>query len=289
MKTDRQKHDFMFPLSLQIQDQKNLLLNIIRSNGFYFSDLETKIINNQNNSVDIFYIFNLGDRAIIKNINFQGNKIFKDTKLRNVIRSEEGKFWKFITSNKYLDEKRIEFDEFLLTEYYQNKGYYNVNVRNTYAELDKKGNFNLTYNINAGIFYYFNDFKLNLPENYNIEDFEKITNRFPKLQGEKFSIDDFNQILFDIENVATSRLYDFINAKVVEEVVDGNKLNLNFIVSDSKKYYVERINILGNYSTIEEVIRNKLIVDEGDPLNNLLFNKSINEIKSLNIFKNFNS
>ena len=94
--------------------QKNLLLNVVRSNGFYFSDLKTKIINNQNNSVDIIYDFNLGDRAIIKNINFQGNKIFKDSKLRNIINSTEGKFWKFLTSNKYLDEGRIKFDEKIL-------------------------------------------------------------------------------------------------------------------------------------------------------------------------------
>ena len=70
-----------------------------------------------------------------------------------------------------------------------------------------------------------------------------------------------------------------------ENIIENDKLSLNFNVSDSQKFYVERINILGNYTTIEEVIRNKLIVDEGDPLNNLLFNKSINNIKSLNIFK----
>ena len=62
----------------------------------------------------LLYNFNLGDRAIIKKINFQGNKIFKDSKLRNVIKSEEGKFWKFITSDKYLDERKIKNDENLL-------------------------------------------------------------------------------------------------------------------------------------------------------------------------------
>ena len=67
--------------------------------------------------------------------------------------------------------------------------------------------------------------------------------------------------------------------------MENNKLNLTFNIKDSEKFYVERINIFGNYQTFEEVIRNKLIVDEGDPLNNLLFNKSIDEIKSLRIFK----
>ena len=110
-------------LKNQIRDQKNLLLNIVRSIGFYFSEIETQVIDNQNNSVDILYNFNLGNRAIIKKINFQGNKIFRDSKLRNVIKSEEGKFWKFITSNKYLNERNILNDEILLKNYYQNKGF----------------------------------------------------------------------------------------------------------------------------------------------------------------------
>ena len=104
-------------LKTNVNDQKNLLLNIIRSGGFYFADVEVKIINNKNNSVDIKYDFNLGDRAIIKNINFQGNKIFKDSKLRNIIMSEEGKFWKFITSDKYLDERKVKIDENLLSNF----------------------------------------------------------------------------------------------------------------------------------------------------------------------------
>ena len=68
-----------------------------------------------------------------------------------------------------------------------------------------------------------------------------------------------------------------------------NKINFEFKVIDSQKYYVERINIIGNFQTIEEVIRNRFIVDEGDPLNELLFNKSIDRVKSLGIFKKVDS
>ena len=80
-------------------------------------------------------------------------------------------------------------------------------------------------------------------------------------------------------------MYDFINAEVQETIVNENKINFEFKIIDSKKFYVERINILGNFNTIEEVIRNRLIVDEGDPFNELLFNKSVNKIRSLGIFK----
>jgi outer membrane protein insertion porin family len=270
-----------------LQNDINLIKNVLKSMGYYFVKIKPSITTEETlNTARIIIDIDQGPKAKIKQISFIGDKKIKDKKLLDVIASEEHRFWKFISRNVYLDQSRLNLDKRLIENYYKNLGYYNVNVLNTYAELDKKGNFNLTYNISAGNFYYFNDFKLNLPENYNKEDFEKIINRFPKLQGKKFSIDDFNQILFDIENVATSRLYDFINAEVVEEVVDDDKLNFSFNVSDSTKHYVERINILGNYTTIEEVIRNKLIVDEGDPLNRILYNKSIDNIRALGIFKN---
>ncbi|MDC3036576.1 outer membrane protein assembly factor BamA, partial [Candidatus Pelagibacter sp.] len=87
------------------------------------------------------------------------------------------------------------------------------------------------------------------------------------------------------DNVASFKLYDFIDANVSKEIISNDKINFNFKIVDSEKFYVEKINILGNFTTIEEVIRHKLIVDEGDPLNSLLFNKSIDNVKSMRIFK----
>ena len=64
-----------------------------------------------------------------------------------------------------------------------------------------------------------------------------------------------------------------------------DKIDFDINISESEKFYIEKININGNFNTLEEVIRNNLIVDEGDPFNEILFNKSINNIKSLGIFK----
>ena len=74
-----------------------ILNNIVRAYGYYFAEIDSKIETNQNNTVNIIYNFNLGKIAKIKKISFIGNKIFKDSKLRNVIVSEETKFWKFLT------------------------------------------------------------------------------------------------------------------------------------------------------------------------------------------------
>ena len=125
-----------------------------------------------------------------------------------------------------------------------------------------------------------------MPEDYKKKDFAKIEKIFKKLKTKKYSLDRINLILEEIDKIASLKLYDFINADIQENIVDGDKLNINFtVLLILKNYYVERINILGNFQTIEEVVRNKLIVDEGDPLNELLFNKSVGRIKSLGIFK----
>ena len=270
-----------------LQNDVNLIKNILKSNGYYFVEVSPSIIKDDKlNTIRLKINIDQGPRAKIKDISFIGDKKIKDKKLLEIIASEEHKFWKFISSNVYLDQARLNLDKRLIEIYYKNLGYYNVKVLSSFAELSADGNFNLVYNIDAGDFHYFNDLKLNLPSDYDVKDFEKIQNYFTQLKGQLYSVDAFNTILSDIENIASSRLYDFIDAKVDENIVENNKLNFIFNVSDSTKYYVERVNIIGNYTTIEEVIRNKLIVDEGDPLNKILYNKSIDNIKSLNIFKN---
>ena len=269
-----------------LQKDLTLIRNILKTNGFYFVKVTPSISRNDElNSVRLVIDIDEGPKARIKNISFIGDKKIKDKKLLEIIASEEHKFWKFISNNVYLNQSRINLDKRLIINYYKNLGYYNIDVLSSFAEFNKEGDFNLIFNINAGDLHYFNDLKLDLPTDYNALDFEKIEKTFLKLKGKKYSINDFNKILSDIEKIASLRLYDFIDAKVEEEITNENKINFTFKVSDSTKYYIERINILGNYTTIEEVIRNKFVVDEGDPLNTLLYNKSLEEIRSLKIFK----
>ncbi len=272
-------------LENNIKDQKNLLINVIRSNGFYFSELKTKIIDNQNNSVNIIYDFNLGNRAIIKSINFQGNKIFKDSKLRNIIKSEEGKFWKFITSNKYLDEARIKYDENLLKIYYQNKGYYNVNVKSSYAKSINNKFFELNFNINSGNKYFFNNVSFDLNDNFDKANFKIIEKKINKIKNKKYSKKNLDEIIDEIYQIALQREFVFLDVKYDLKIVEKNKINVKIAFQDLEKLFVKRVNVFGNFITDEKVVRNSLIVDEGDAYNQTLFDKSINNIKSKGIFK----
>ena len=271
---------------IQLEKDVDTIKNTLKVNGFYFAEVNPSIIRNDElNSIRLNIDIKQGKKAKIKEIQFIGNKKIKDKRLLEVIASEEHKFWKFVSRKVYLNKTLIDLDKRLLENYYKNQGYYKVKVLNSFAELNDEDSFKLIFNVEAGKKFFFNDFKLTLPEDYNESDFLKVEKIFKKLKNKNFSLDDVSLILTQIDRIASLRLYDFITANITETVVDGNKINFDFEIIDSQKFYVEKINILGNFQTIEEVIRNRLIVDEGDPLNELLFNKSIDRIKSLGIFK----
>ena len=263
----------------------SLIQNILKTSGYYFSNItSSKNLNKELNSIDLKIDIQLGEKAKIKKIVFLGDKVFKDKRLKEVITSEEHKFWKFISSNVYINEELINLDKRLLTNYFKDNGYFNVLVENSFVEFDKNSNFNLIFKITSGEKYFFNNFSLNIPSNYDTNTFKSVEKKFTKLKGEVYSLSKVNALLKDIDKIALTKQYEFINASIAEKI-DKNKIDFEINISESEKIYVEKINISGNYSTLEEVIRNNLIVDEGDPLNEILFNRSINNLKSLGIFK----
>ena len=287
-KITKKKEKYPFEESV-ILNQKNLILNMVKKQGFYLSTVVVEKVENENNTIDIVYNFDLGKKAEISKINFTGNKIFRESKLKNIILSEETKPWKFVTKNKFIDSDRISLDENLLSNFFKNKGYYDIKIKSTFAKLEQKNLFNLNFNIDPGEKYYFNNLDLIISNDYKKENFSKINDLLINLKGQKYSLNKIEKIINEIDKIALQKEFVFINAKYEEKVIDKNKINLKIYFEDDKKSYVDRINIFGNFITEEKVIRNSLIVDEGDPFNKIFFNKSINNIKSKNIFKSVNT
>ena len=262
--------------------------NALSRSGYYFATVDVKIRENNNDTLDLIYNIDTGEKALIKNIKFTGDKFYKDRKLRNVIVSEENKFWKFISNKKYLDVNRIELDKRLLKNFYLNKGFYDVEIESSSAVFSDNF-FELIYNVNSGKKYFINDAKLNIPIDYKAKDFKQVKDSIIGLKGEKYSLNKINRVIKEIDNISVARLYDFIDATIEINKVEADKLNLVFTVIESEKFFVKKIDIFGNNITEEKVIRNQLEVDEGDPFNNLLHAKSINNIKALRIFKDVKS
>lgn len=261
--------------------------SIMKRSGYYFVSVDLNVIEADNSSVILSYQIDLGKKAKIRKINFIGKKIFKNRKLRNVIVSEEYKPWKFLTSKKFLNEDRIQLDRRLLKNYFLNRGYFNVKISTSFVEYLSDNEFDLTYSIDAGEKIFFNDLSLNLSDEYNKEEFLEVEKYLKKIKGNHYSLTSIEKISKLIENITVRKQLEFLSVSIDEDKIENDKLNITFYLKqDQQKFYVNRINILGNDITEESVIRNQLLVDEGDPYNKLLFNKSINYIQALNIFAN---
>ena len=261
-----------------IKNDLNTMLNIFKQAGFYFVNIDARIEENNNNTVNIIYNIDRGEKATISEIKFIGDKKYKNRKLNSIITSEESKFWKLISKGKYLNIERINLDKRLLKNFYLNKGFYEVEINDAYSKILNNKDFILTFNINAGKKYKFGDLELNLPSDFDINKFKKLNKIFQNLKGETYNLRKIEKIIEEIENIALLENYEFINAKVLE-TINKDKIDFIFDVQESQKFYVEKINIFGNNITTEEFIRDNLVVDEGDPFNKILQQKSVNNFK----------
>ncbi len=267
-------------LENDIKSIKSFLKNL----GYYFSKIEISKEELKDNKINLTYNISLGEKAKIQKISFIGDKIFKDKKLKSIILSEEYKPWKFLSGKKYLNESMINYDEKLLKNFYLNKGYYNVLINSSFAKMTNDQEFELIFNIEANPKLFFGDLKIDLPNDFTRSNYQEVEKFFAKLKNEPYSINRIENILEKIEIITVNEQYESIKATVNENIV-SNKININFKIEETEKFFIERINIFGNNVTRESVIRNQIEIDEGDPFNQILYAKSLNNIKSLNFFE----
>ena len=133
--------------------------------------------------------------------------------------------------------------------------------------------------------YFFGKLDLDLPTDFDKSNYEQVEKFFNELENEPYSLNRVEDILEKIETITINEQYESIKA-TINENIDSNKLNITFKIEETEKSFVEKINIFGNNITRESVIRNQIEIDEGDPFNQILYVKSINNIKSLNFFEN---
>jgi len=270
-------------VSNNIKHDINQIKSFYRQLGFYFVKIDAEIEKLEKNRVNILYSIDTGEKAKISKIYFLGDKKFRDKKLRDIIVSEENKFWKFISRNVYLNQERIELDKRLLINYYKNKGYYEVNLTTSNVEYSEGEGFVLTYSIDAGKRYKFKKIFADVSEALDSSAFFSLEPEFNKLVGAYYSQLKLNNLLEKIDKLSEQKELQFINHSILE-TLDGSGVEVKINIFEGKKFIIEKINIAGNTVTNDSVIRGELLVDEGDPYSELLVAKSINKIKARNIF-----
>ena len=199
--------------------------------------------------------------------------------IKDITASEEHKFWKILSKNTKFNQNLINLDLRLLENYYKSIGYYNVKVVSQTANLKEDGNIDLIYSIDAGDRFIINKIITNPDPVLDKAIFIPLKEKFKKLWI-LLSIH-CKKLLEDIDELIAKNNLQFIEHNV-EEIV-SKEITIKFNIFEGEKVLVERINILGNNVTNENVIRSELLLDEGDPYK-FSNRKSIAKIKSRNIF-----
>jgi len=261
----------------------NLLKKAYASIGFNFIEVEAKIEKFEGNRVNLVYFLDKKNKTNIAKINFIGDKKIKDKRLRDIIVSEENKFWKVLSKNTYLNNSNIELDKRLLINYYKSLGYYDVQVLSSNAEVSQENLTNLTYSINAGTRYRVNKISTNVSEVLDKNSFVGLQDSFKKIIGKYYSPFTVKKLLTELDLLIVEKDLQFIEHSV-NEILEGETIEIKINIFEGQKELVERVDIVGNVVTDETVIRSELLLDEGDPFNNLKLDQSIAKLKSRNLF-----
>lgn len=260
----------------------NIIKRAYAGLGFNFVEVETKYEEFSENRINLIINIKKGQKTKIHQISFIGDKKIRDRRLRDVIASEEHKFWKFISKNVYYSESNVELDKRLLKNYFKSEGYYDVQVISSNAVVsgDKTS---LIYNINAGTRYKITKVFTDIDPVFNKSVFLPLEKDFKKAVGQYYSPFAVKKLLESLDELITNADLQFVEHSV-NEIIEDESIKIKINIFEGTKSLVERINIRGNTITNENVIRSSLTIDEGDPFNNLKLDKSVSELKSRDIF-----
>ena len=276
----KEKESFIESL---LTDDINMIKKIYASIGFNFIKIESKKEIFSNNRINLIYFLEKGKKTYIGRINFIGDKKIKEKRLRDIVVSEEHKIWKFLSKNTFLNYSNIELDKRLLTNYYKSLGYYDVQVLSSNAEISKEDSTILTYSINAGTRYRVTKISTNVSDVFDKNIFLPLKKNFNKVIGKYYSPFTVKKLLDELDILIADNDLQFVEHSV-NEIIENNTIEVKINVYEGKKNLVEKINILGNSVTEEAVIRAELLLDEGDPFNNLKLDQTIAKLKARGIF-----
>ena len=255
------------------------------SEGYYEVSILPEVIKIESNQVNL--IINVDKKGIskIKNIYFIGNKFFSSSQLLDAISSSEDGWWKLFSSSA-LSEQRIELDKQLLKDFYKLKGFYDVQIESAFVNSDKNNNYSLTFSINSGKKYKFGEFDVKIVDPlFKDNDINEIKNISIKLLDNAiYSTATINKLNKHITNYLESKKYNNFDLNIQEIKKNDDYINVLLQINEQPKILVSKINIQGNSITEEKVIRDAMLLTEGDNLNISKIKKSVDNIKSKQLF-----
>ncbi|HEY0163917.1 MAG TPA: outer membrane protein assembly factor BamA, partial [Sphingomicrobium sp.] len=256
-----------------------------RRQGRFAATVEPKIVELDQNRVDLIFEIQEGPRSKVRQINILGNEKFADEQLRGEMATRQSRLLNILSGNTSYDPDRLAFDQQKLRQFYLIQGYADFRVVSAVAELTPdKRDFIITYVVEEGERYKFGDVKVDS----QIRDLnsEALQRTLPMKTGDWFNAKLNEDTVTSLTETAGLFGYAFADVNPrIERSKENLTMSVTFVVEDAPRVYVERIDINGNTVTRDKVIRREFRLVEGDPFNSIGVKRSRDRIQSLGYFQ----
>jgi outer membrane protein insertion porin family len=268
----------------KVQLDTRRILDLYRRQGRYSATAEPKIIQRDQNRVDIVFEINEGPKAKVEQIDFVGNQVFSSSDLRRAVRTEETAWYKFFSSNDTYDTDRMQFDQELLRRFYVGQGYADFQVKSAVAELSPaRDAFNVVFTIEEGAQYTFGT--ASVQSKLQGVDGESLQTQVQMRQGDIYDAGLVESTVDAIVKALGDRGYAFVDVQPeFNRNPQTRTIDITFTVNESPKVYVERIDIKGNSRTLDSVVRREFRLAEGDPYNTSKLARTEQRLTNLGYF-----
>lgn len=269
----------------KVQNDVSRLLELYRRSGRFAATVEPKVIQLDQNRVDLVFEINEGPMTRVTQINFIGNDVFSDSDLRGEISTKESAWWRFLASGDQYDQDRVEYDKELLRRFYLRNGYVDFSVISAVAELTPdRQEFFITFTVEEGERYKVGD--INFETNLETLDIDELRQQLTFETGDWYDASEIDNSIDLMLSTLQDQQFAFADVRPrSERNEEENTVNLTFDVQEGSRVFVERIDISGNVRTIDEVIRRELELIEGDPFNRTQLERSERALNNLNYFE----
>lgn len=268
----------------KVQDDVERQIEIYRRSGRFAVRIEPKVIQLPQNRVDLIFEISEGPTTGVRAINFIGNRVFSDNELRDIVLTRESRWWRVFSASDNYDPDRIAYDRELLRQYYLSKGYADFRVVSSNAELTRDGEaFFINFVVEEGEKYDFGEARVST--SLDTLDIVELEEQILHQAGDQYDRRVLDKTVDALTKMVGESGFAFatIRPRATSDE-DARTVDIEYVIDEGSRVYVERININGNNRTRDEVIRREMRLVEGDAFNKVLLSRSERNVRGLNFF-----
>ena len=270
----------------KVQGDVRRILTLYRRSGRFAATVEPQIIQLPDNRVDLVFVIDEGPATKVESIRFIGNEAYSDSRLREVIRTRQSAWWRFLATEDTYDPDRLALDQELLRRFYLSRGYADFRVISAVAELTpEREDFFITFTIEEGARYRFGE--INIETTLVDLDPERLRGHIEFSEGDWYDAEALEDTIEALTEAVGDFGYAFVDVRprIVRDR-ETTTINVTFEINEGPRVFVERIDITGNVRTLDRVIRREFRLVEGDPFNAPKLRRSQQRIRNLDFFQN---